>query len=84
MNYKEINKDNIEEIKYMYERYLQKCVLKHYSNYQPLSFGDFIENELTICSGCGYVNLEDDMIDTTGMVNGGVGYLCEDCVGDME
>lgn len=83
MNYKQINKYNIEQIKDYYEEYLQKMVREHYSNYEPYTFGEFIENELTICEQCGEVNLEDEMRDTTEMVNGGIGFRCEQCIEDL-
>ena len=40
--------------------------------------------ELEQCECCG--NYFDELIDTDGMVNGGVGYLCEQCCkdGDIE
>ncbi|MEG1506794.1 MAG: hypothetical protein RR478_04800 [Bacilli bacterium] len=46
------------------------------------------ESELMLMFGieqcrCGNYFLEDDMIDTEGMINGGIGKVCEDCVDEL-
>lgn len=35
-----------------------------------------------ICPSCG--NETDELIDTEGMVNGGIGEVCEQCIEDNE
>ena len=39
--------------------------------------------EWSECPMCGELNLNEHMIDTEGRVNGGIGYVCESCVGDL-
>ena len=36
------------------------------------------------CDICGVEVEEDELYDTEGCVNGGVGYVCEQCVEDCE
>ena len=40
-------------------------------------------SELVECS-CGEMVEQKDMTDTEGMINGGVGSVCPDCLRDME
>jgi len=39
--------------------------------------------DLEKCEMCGEYNLSEDLRDTEGMVNGGIGYVCESCINDM-
>jgi len=39
--------------------------------------------DLEKCEMCGSYNLSEDLRDTEGMVNGGIGYVCESCINDM-
>lgn len=47
----------------------------------PLCGDDDIE-EMRECDYCEEWNLEDDLEDTEGMINGGIGYLCPQCMKD--
>ena len=38
--------------------------------------------ELQKCDICHEYFLEDELVDTEGMLNGGVGYACEQCIED--
>ena len=40
--------------------------------------------ELKTCDICGEYNREEDLEDTEGAVNGGIGYLCPQCIQDCE
>ncbi len=40
--------------------------------------------ELMQCDICGEFFEEDELIDTDGMVNGSVGYVCEQCLHDND
>ena len=39
--------------------------------------------EMEKCAMCEEYFRHDDLIDTEGMSNGGIGYVCEDCLEDM-
>lgn len=39
--------------------------------------------DLEKCEMCGEYNFSEYLIDTDGMVNGGIGYVCENCKSDM-
>lgn len=39
--------------------------------------------DLEKCEMCGSYNLSEDLRDTEGMVNGGIGNVCESCINDM-
>lgn len=36
------------------------------------------------CDICGYIYEEEELTDTEGMVNGSIGYLCEQCMEDND
>ncbi len=36
------------------------------------------------CPECGQLVFEDELIDTEGMVNGGIGKVCEQCIEDKD
>lgn len=36
------------------------------------------------CAICEELFEEDELTDTTGMLNGGVGYVCEQCLEDND
>lgn len=38
---------------------------------------------LKYCAVCRDAHLEEDLLDTEPMINGGIGYVCEDCLEDM-
>lgn len=38
--------------------------------------------ELKKCSVCEEYFEEDDLVNTEGMLNGGIGYVCEQCIED--
>lgn len=38
--------------------------------------------DLSRCE-CGNFELSEDMVDTEGMINGGIGYICQQCKEDM-
>ncbi len=38
--------------------------------------------EMQECDYCGEWNKEDDLEDTEGLVGGGIGYLCPQCIED--
>ena len=44
---------------------------------------DCIE-EMQECDYCGEWNLSDNLEDTTEMINGGIGYLCPQCIKDCD
>ena len=33
---------------------------------------------------CGNFELSEDMVDTEGMINGGIGYICQQCKEELE
>lgn len=39
--------------------------------------------DLKQCIQCENIELEEDMFDTEGIVNGGIGYICESCKEDL-
>ena len=49
----------------------------------PVCGSDDIE-EMQECDYCGEFNLEEDLEDTEGRANGGIGYLCPQCIQDCE
>lgn len=49
----------------------------------PVCGSDNIE-EMKECDYCGEFNLEENLEDTEGLVNGGIGYLCPQCIQDCE
>ena len=40
--------------------------------------------EMRECDYCGEWTKEDDLEDTDGCINGGIGYLCPQCIKDCE
>lgn len=40
--------------------------------------------ELMVCNICHEYFLENELIDTEGMLNGSVGYCCEQCMEDCD
>jgi len=79
MSWKELTKENIEPIKDLYLDYLRK----NQDNLTRFSFEDFIECEVDTCERCGNYEMKDDLVDTEGQVNGGIGNICLTCCGDM-
>lgn len=71
-----------------------------YEDYYGVSdlFGNYNYTELEVCPECGDEDLEelgacaicqewfekDELIDTDGMINGSVGYVCEQCLQDND
>lgn len=49
----------------------------------PFCGSDEIE-EMRKCDRCEEYCREDDLTDTEEMTNGGIGYLCPDCMSDCE
>ena len=49
----------------------------------PYCKDDDIE-ELVVCDGCGEWYREDELHDTEGRLNGGIGYVCEQCLEDFD
>jgi hypothetical protein len=35
------------------------------------------------CAICDNWEFEEDLTDTTGFLNGGIGYICENCINDF-
>lgn len=46
-------------------------------------FEDFLE-ELTKCSACHNWIKDDELEDTEGRLNGGIGRVCEQCIEDLD
>lgn len=46
--------------------------------------GDDNIEEMMTCDCCGEWNKQDDLEDTEGRANGGVGYLCPQCIEDCD
>ena len=83
MKYTDLDKYNIEQIQEYYTEYLREHNEKFYSSVQPYTFSEFMEQELEKCAMCEEWELKDNMIDTEGMVNGGISYVCPSCKEDM-
>lgn len=47
------------------------------------AFEDDIE-EVVECDSCGEYYPQDDLYDTTGCINGGIGFICEQCWEDND
>ena len=67
-----------EQIKDIIYDYLKKP-LSYRAKY---GFEDYIE-DLEKCSNCENVEEKDKMFDTEGIVDGGVGLVCESCFNDI-
>ncbi len=39
--------------------------------------------EYVNCDGCNEFENIDDLIDTEGFINGGIGLICPDCIKDL-
>lgn len=50
----------------------------------PCCGSDGTLEEMRECDYCGEWTREDDLEDTEGAVNGGIGYLCPQCIQDCE
>lgn len=50
----------------------------------PFCESDGTIEEMKECDYCGEWFKEDDLEDTEGAVNGGIGYLCEQCLQDCD
>ena len=78
MTWKDLNPQNIIEIKILYCNYLHKNI----GNPDRFSFEEYIEN-VEQCAMCGEYDWSDNLIDTEGMINGGIGLVCESCRENM-
>lgn len=67
---------------------VQEYVEKHKNQVLKDDFNSYVQikNQIYVkCSSCGNWELSDFMIDTTEKLsNGGVGYVCYDCINDLE
>ena len=45
---------------------------------------DKCDTEYAECDNCGELIPTDELRDTTEMINGGVGYVCEQCIEDCD
>ena len=45
---------------------------------------DVCDTEYTECDNCGELIPTDELEDTTEMINGGIGYCCEQCIEDCD
>lgn len=41
-------------------------------------------DELQVCDACGEFCQADELQDTEGAINGGIGYVCPQCIEDCE
>lgn len=74
MTWEDLNKDNIEWIKQLYEFYLDEHKDKEYtSNLKTLE--EFMEEELVKCEKCGEWTTREYTTD----INGIFSYLCPEC-----
>ena len=51
--------------------------------YCPYCKDDDVE-ELVLCESCQEYCKEDELHDTEGMINGGIGYVCEQCMENFD
>jgi hypothetical protein len=62
--------------------YAQELIINHLNNPNELTRGLLIkEFDLNICPIC--KEYCADLVDTEGIANGGVGFVCEGCKADM-
>lgn len=78
MTWKDLNPQNILEVKLLYLDYLRGKS----DSLIRMSFEDFFEH-IEQCSMCGEYELRHRMIDTEGLIEGGLGLICQSCRGDM-
>ena len=77
MNWEDLNKDNIEEIKQLYCDYLEDNERDNYKS-NLLTFEQFLESKVYYCSRCGKYELID-LLKLDGEMN----LLCECCYDDL-
>jgi hypothetical protein len=82
MEWFELNKDNIGTVQMWYRQYLKQHNEQHYSTIKPISFEGYMESHIENCDRCGEIT--NELFDTVGILNGGVGQVCETCWGDMK
>lgn len=75
MNWEDLNKDNIEEIKELYMEYIQDNKRDNYIA-NLLTFEEFIK-ELTKCERC------EKIITQSEVKSNGIQILCDCCYDDM-
>lgn len=77
MNWEDLNRDNIEEIKQLYCDYLEDNEKDNYKS-NLLTFEQFLESKVYYCSRCGKYELID-LLKLDGELN----LLCECCYDDL-
>lgn len=75
MTYKDLNKDNIELIKELYEDYIERFKESFYSDKELLDFMTFAELRLIKCPVCGEY---EDCLNMTKARYDDI-EICEDC-----
>lgn len=77
MNWQDINKDNIEELKQLYREYIENNKQLNYTN-GLLTFEEFIERKVYYCTRCGKYEVMDLMkIDSNN------NFMCENCYDEL-
>ena len=52
MTYKDLDKNNIEDMKFLYEQYLYIHAHNYYSYRQPMSFEEYLQSDIVECTQC--------------------------------
>lgn len=87
----EIVQNDINEILNMINGIYQDLIIGHINKdtiiecfYHPMGAWEYIKSDMEKCSMCEEYCSSEYLTDTEGMINGGFGYICPNCLEDMK